>query len=107
MDGKGKQFAFFGVNLTSEGRGVHGALGTCGADVTAHPDKTAADDGTDDDGKDEPTKESDETIDISCQVSSMKCGLLPLSQESCLIGDVSYHRWGSREYIFYHKKVKR
>jgi len=26
-------------------------------------------------------------------VSSMKCGLLPLSQESCLIGDVSYHSY--------------
>ena len=23
----------------------------------------------------------------------MKCGLLPLSQESCLIGDVSYHSY--------------
>ena len=27
------------------------------------------------------------------QVSSMKCGLLYLSQESCLIGDVSYHNY--------------
>jgi len=26
-------------------------------------------------------------------VSTMKCGLLPLSQESCLIGDVSYHSY--------------
>ena len=26
-------------------------------------------------------------------VSTMKCGLLPLSQESCLIGDVSYHAY--------------
>merc|ERR1719158_2132253 len=26
-------------------------------------------------------------------VSTMKCGLLPLSQEACLIGDVSYHRY--------------
>ena len=26
-------------------------------------------------------------------ISSMKCGLLPLSQESCLIGDVSYHSY--------------
>lgn len=23
----------------------------------------------------------------------MKCGLLPLSQEACLIGDVSYHSY--------------
>ena len=29
---------------------------------------------------------------FSVQISSMKCGLLPLSQESALIGDVSYHR---------------
>ena len=27
------------------------------------------------------------------QISSMKCGLLPLSQESALIGDVSYHSY--------------
>ena len=27
------------------------------------------------------------------QVSTMKCGLLPLSQEACLIGDVSYHSY--------------
>ena len=26
-------------------------------------------------------------------VSTMKCGLLPLSQEACLIGDVSYHNY--------------
>jgi len=26
-------------------------------------------------------------------VSTMKCGLLPLSQEACLIGDVSYHSY--------------
>jgi len=26
-------------------------------------------------------------------VSSLKCGLLPLSQESCLIGDVSFHNY--------------
>merc|ERR1719281_1222911 len=26
-------------------------------------------------------------------ISTMKCGLLPLSQESCLIGDVSYHSY--------------
>merc|ERR1719189_916771 len=26
-------------------------------------------------------------------VSSMKCGLLPLSQESCLIGDFSFHNY--------------
>merc|ERR1719499_2051575 len=26
-------------------------------------------------------------------VSTLKCGLLPLSQESCLIGDVSYHNY--------------
>jgi len=26
-------------------------------------------------------------------ISSMKCGLVPLSQESCLIGDVSYHSY--------------
>merc|ERR1712088_622309 len=26
-------------------------------------------------------------------ISSMKCGLLPLSQESALIGDVSYHSY--------------
>jgi len=26
-------------------------------------------------------------------VSTMKCGLLPLSQESCLIGDVSFHNY--------------
>ena len=25
------------------------------------------------------------------QVSSLKCGLLPLTQESCLVGKVSYH----------------
>ena len=30
---------------------------------------------------------------IMFQVSTMKCGLLPLSQESCLIGDVSYHSY--------------
>ena len=27
------------------------------------------------------------------QVSAMKCGLLYLSQESCLVGDVSYHSY--------------
>merc|ERR1719369_217138 len=26
-------------------------------------------------------------------ISTMKCGLLPLSQESCLIGDISYHSY--------------
>ena len=30
---------------------------------------------------------------ILLKVSSMKCGLLHLSQESCLIGDVSYHNY--------------
>ena len=25
------------------------------------------------------------------QVSSLKCGLMPLTQESCLVGKVSYH----------------
>ena len=33
------------------------------------------------------------TISYSFQISSMKCGLLPLSQESALIGDVSYHSY--------------
>merc|ERR1719187_357006 len=27
-------------------------------------------------------------------ISTMKCGLMPLCQESCLIGDVSYHSYG-------------
>ena len=27
------------------------------------------------------------------QVSTLKCGLLPLSQEACLIGDISYHSY--------------
>ena len=26
-------------------------------------------------------------------ISTMKCGLLPLSQEACLVGDVSYHNY--------------
>ena len=30
---------------------------------------------------------------FSRQVSAMKCGLLYLSQESCLVGDVSYHSY--------------
>ena len=28
---------------------------------------------------------------FSLQVSSLKCGLMPLTQESCLVGKVSYH----------------
>ena len=28
------------------------------------------------------------------QVSALKCGLMYLSQDSCLIGDVSYHSYG-------------
>ena len=27
------------------------------------------------------------------QVSTMKCGLLPLCQEACLVGEVSYHNY--------------
>ena len=28
---------------------------------------------------------------LCCQISALKCGFLPVSQESVLIGEVSYH----------------
>ena len=32
-------------------------------------------------------------IHLYTPVSTMKCGLMPLCQEACLIGDVSYHSY--------------